>query len=344
MPSTVPGTVWGGKAEGLKSFYLREKDLEFLMDLRLWLGEEAVRRRRGWLWQPHCGVGGVVLRQTGARRMPASSLPSCVTRNKGLCFSSLSFPVQKNGLLCLVTPGCLPSPASSLAPVPDHSLMGNGALGLGSQRLAFQSQNIAVTPVTLSKVLLLTEFFFPYLGSGRTPLPSKVGGATTETIYVNVPHAGLGVNIRCDRGFRLFLGGCLHVRSHFKENLIFLSLDDHLETTHRKNPCTEPGSSCVDLGKSFHLPEPQLSQLQRGTDVTCVTGCCAGDNDNKNHYCNSNKDDGHGEGQDPASQPVTVGQLWRGRNLGQWRRPLTDHRLQTHLETLPPPVLWLFLG
>lgn len=181
--------------------------------------------------------------------------------------------------------------------------MGNGALSLGSQRLAFRSQNIAVTPVTLSKVLLLTESFFLYLGLGRTLLPPKVGGATAETIYVNVPHAGLGVNIRCDRGFRLFLGGCLHFTSHFKENLIFLSLDDHLETTHRKNPRTEPGLSCVDLGKSFHLPEPQLSQLQRGADVTCVTGCCVGDNDNKNHYLTLSRTTDMGRGRTQPHSP-----------------------------------------
>lgn len=73
MPSTVPGAIWGNKAEGL-----REKDLEFLMDLRLWL-EEPVRRRRGvdlatTLWR-----GGGVQLQMDASRMPASPLPSCVT-------------------------------------------------------------------------------------------------------------------------------------------------------------------------------------------------------------------------------------------------------------------------
>lgn len=46
LPSTVPDILGVVRQRGSNLFHLREKDPEFPVDLRLWLREETVRRRR----------------------------------------------------------------------------------------------------------------------------------------------------------------------------------------------------------------------------------------------------------------------------------------------------------
>ena len=122
-----------------------------------------------WSRQARHGASGAELGRVS--RMPGHGTP-----NKVRCFCSLSFPPCPEKWIVVPGHPRLP-PASSPAPVPGHRLMGNGALGLESQRLTFPSQSImACHPgdVEQTRVLLWWNPRFR-VWDRRTPPPSSQG-------------------------------------------------------------------------------------------------------------------------------------------------------------------------
>lgn len=176
------------RQRGLSPSYLKEKDLVFLMDLRLWLGEEAVGRRRKCValaTTPWTGAEGKV-RPMGAEGQHPGFLAVSLETNH--CPSLAS----EKQIIVPGHPRLSPSPASAPAPVPGHSLMGKRTQGFQSRRLAFRSQNINCHPGDFEQIIAFDRIFVSMSGiEENPPFLTRFVGLTTETIYENMPHSVL---------------------------------------------------------------------------------------------------------------------------------------------------------